>query len=131
MAQSAMSVLQSYEQQLGTKDLVAVVSKIRSLVEALPTLSQGGKVVDLKLHLQLLKGYVQVLGPHAAKELSVSTFPYQPLIRKWTGIFVAETPYNRSFGAHIIFVGYYRADGGGFFSDGPAIPPSTGTRSEW
>ena len=82
VAQSAKSVLNAQQQQLGTKDLAPIISKIRSLVGELPVLSQGGKTVDLKMHLQLLKGYVQALGPKAGKELAASTFPYQPLIRK-------------------------------------------------
>jgi hypothetical protein len=88
VAQAANSILQAYQQQLGTKELAPIVSKIRSLVGELPTLSQGGKTVDLKMHLQLLKGYLQALGPKAGKELAASTFQYQPLIRKFTIVYL-------------------------------------------
>lgn len=50
------------------------------MVEELPILSQGGKRLEVKMHLQLLKGYVQSLD---AKDIVATSFTFSPWIRKY------------------------------------------------
>jgi hypothetical protein len=73
---------------VNVQDRSTILSKIRTLVQELPSLVEGGKSVDCKMHLQLVKGYIQALGTAAGpcgstgKGLKASTFPYQSFIRK-------------------------------------------------
>lgn len=89
------------------------ISKIRSLMEELPILSQGGKTLELKMQLQLLKGYIEAVlrlnqsnnnnnnsgssKTDNRKELTISssTFSFQPLIRKYI-ILRAEIIFDKS-----------------------------------
>ena len=82
VTQMAESVLSSHRQQVGTQDGLVVLTKIRSMVEELSVFAEGGKTLQLKLHLQLLKGYSRLLD---SKELTAMSFPYQPFIRKLAG----------------------------------------------
>lgn len=84
VASKARSVLKGYK-TTGSHDRQVLQAKIRQLTQELPILSQGGKTVDLKMHLRLLLGYLQTLTDASGEgkaPLVASTFPYEPLIRK-------------------------------------------------
>ena len=91
-----MSVVSSYPTH--AQDHTRMVVKLRTLVQELPSLIEGGKEGGCTLHLQLIHGYLQALGlgtstssdsksartsGSAGKALTATSFPSQEFIRKY------------------------------------------------
>lgn len=50
-----------------------MVSRVLTLMNELPTLAQGSKIIDIRMHIKLLIGYLRVIGTDKSTLLGTAT----------------------------------------------------------